>query len=87
MARVKCPHERGKDYFESEAVDEVGGHGFGEGRKDHLEGGSGEDRCVLPAGQANQEKGQGKRGSGSDSWEYRSISAKPITDKLESGKG
>jgi hypothetical protein len=49
-AELKCPHERGKDTIESEAAPEVASHEDGGGREDHLEGGRGEDRCVLPAG-------------------------------------
>jgi hypothetical protein len=49
-AELKCPHGRGKDTIESEAVTEVASHEDGGGREDHLEGGRGEDRCVLPAG-------------------------------------
>jgi hypothetical protein len=49
-AELKCPHGRGKDTYGSEAVTEVDSHGDGGGREDHLEGGRGEDRCVLPAG-------------------------------------
>ena len=41
-AELKCPHERGKAFIESEAVTEVASHEDG--------GGRGEDRCVLPAG-------------------------------------
>jgi hypothetical protein len=48
-AKLKCPHERGKAFIESEAITEVARDGFGGGRKDHLGGGRGEDRCVLPA--------------------------------------
>jgi len=49
-AELKCPHGRGKDLIESEAVTEVASHEDGGGREDHPEGGRGEDRCVLPAG-------------------------------------
>jgi hypothetical protein len=49
-AELKCPHERGKAFIESEAVTEVASHEDGGGREDHLKGGRGEDRCVLPAG-------------------------------------
>ena len=49
--RVKLsPHGRRKDLIESEAVTEVASHEDGGGREDHLEGGRGENRCVLPAG-------------------------------------
>jgi len=49
-AELKCPHGRGKDSIESEAVTEVASHEDGGGREDQLEGGGGEDRCVLPVG-------------------------------------
>jgi hypothetical protein len=49
-AELKCPYGRGKDSIESETVTEVASHEDGGGREDHLEGGRGEDRCVLPAG-------------------------------------
>jgi len=38
-AELKCPHGRGKDLIESEAVTEVASHEDGGGREDHLEGG------------------------------------------------
>jgi hypothetical protein len=66
-AELKCPHGRGKDTIESEAVTEVASHEDGGGRKDHLKGGRGEDRCVLPAGQANSASSQGKRDERIDS--------------------
>jgi len=49
-SELKCPHGRGKDSIESEAVTEVASHEDGGGREDQLEGGGGEDRCVLPVG-------------------------------------
>jgi hypothetical protein len=49
-AKLKCPHGNGEDTHGAEAVTEVASDEDGGGRKDHLEGGSGEDRCVLPAG-------------------------------------
>jgi hypothetical protein len=67
-AELKCPHGRGKDTIESEAVTEVASHEDGGGREDHLEGGRGEDRCVLPSGEANSASSQGKRGERVDSW-------------------
>jgi len=69
-AELKCPHGRRKDLIESEAVTEVASHKDGGGREDHLEGGRGEDRCVLPAGQANSESSQAKRDKRVDSWQY-----------------
>jgi hypothetical protein len=50
---LKCPHGRGKDSIESEAVTELASHEDGGGREDQLEGGRGEDRCVLQAGKTN----------------------------------
>jgi hypothetical protein len=38
IAKVKCPHERGQDLHESEAVAEVSGDGVGGGGKDFFEG-------------------------------------------------
>jgi len=60
-AKLKCPHGRGKDIYESEAVTEVGGDGFGGGRKDNAEGGGGKDRNVLPADQTDSKEGSRKR--------------------------
>jgi hypothetical protein len=67
-ATLKCPHGRGKDFIESKAVAEVASHKDGGGRKDHLEGGRGEDRCVLPTGQTNPTSHQGKRDERIDPW-------------------
>lgn len=53
IAELKCPHERGKDRVESEAVTEVSGDGFGAGRDDYAEGGSKEDRAILPTNQTD----------------------------------
>jgi hypothetical protein len=44
------PPGRRKDSTDSEAVTGVASHEDGGGREDHLEGGRGERRCVLPAG-------------------------------------
>jgi hypothetical protein len=74
-AELKCPHGRGKDLIESEAVTEVASHEDGGGGEDHLEGGRGEDRCVLPAGQADSESSQGERNERVDSWQYRAAIA------------
>jgi hypothetical protein len=57
IAKVKCPHGRGKDFNECTAVTEVKSDEFGGGRKDHLKGGGGKDRCELPASQEDLEKG------------------------------
>ena len=53
MAKVKCPHERGPDLNESEAIAEVSGDEFGRGWEDHAEGGSRKGWTILPAGQAD----------------------------------
>ena len=75
-AKLKCPHGRGKDTNESEAVTEVACNGFGGGREDHLEGGGREDRCTLPAGQTNSKSRQAERGQGFDSRECGSPTSK-----------
>jgi hypothetical protein len=56
-AKLKCSHGRGKDTDESEAVTEVRGDGFGRGREDNAEGGSGKDWNVLPADQTDSKEG------------------------------
>jgi len=52
-AKLKCPHGRGEDTDGAEAVTEMASDEDGGGREDHLKGGKGKDRCVLPAGQTN----------------------------------
>jgi hypothetical protein len=69
-AELKCPHGRGEAFIESGAVTEVASHQDGGGREDHLEGGRGEDRCVLPAGQTNSTSAEGERDERVDSWQY-----------------
>ena len=76
-AKVKCPHGRGEDTNESEAVTEVACNGFGGGGQDHLEGGRREDRCLLPAGQTNSKSRQAERGQGCDSRQCGSSASKP----------
>lgn len=70
-ATLKCPHGRetlnGTEAVASVAHDEDGG-----GREDHLEGGRGEARCVLPAGETDSESDPGQRDEGSDPRESRS---------------
>ena len=50
---LKCPHGNGEDTHGAEGIKEVASNGAGQGRKDHLKGDRGEDRCILPAGQTN----------------------------------
>lgn len=69
-ATLKCPHERGEDTNESEAVIEVASSEDGGGREDHLEGGKEEDRCVLPTGQTDSTCRQRKGDQRIDSRQY-----------------
>lgn len=46
-AELKCPHGRGKDTNESEAVTEVAFDEFGGRGKDHLKRARTEDTCIL----------------------------------------
>ena len=64
IAKLKCPHGRGKGIHESEAGTEVSGDGFGRGREDDAKGGGGKDRNVLPADQTDSEEGSKRRGKG-----------------------
>jgi hypothetical protein len=70
-AELKCPHERGTDNFESEAVTEVSGDDVGRSGEDNAEGGSRKDWTILPASQADLETGEGRRGSRGPASEYR----------------
>jgi hypothetical protein len=53
LAKLKCPHGNGEDTYGAEGVKEVASNGAGEGRKGHLKGGKGEDRCILPVVREN----------------------------------
>ena len=68
-AKLKCPHGRGEDTDGTEAVTEVASHEDGGGRKDHLEGGRGEDRCVLPSGETDWSSDPGERDQRLGSWQ------------------
>jgi hypothetical protein len=71
-AKLKCPHEGGETFIESKAVTEVASHEDGGGREDHLEGGKGEGRFVLPPGHTDLSCPQGERNPGVDSRQYGS---------------
>jgi hypothetical protein len=56
--------------------------GSGRGRKEHLEGGGGETRCVLPAGQADSKSREAERREGFDTRQRGSASSE--SDFVES---
>jgi hypothetical protein len=85
-AKLKCPHGRGKDIYESEAVTEVGGDGFGGGREDNAEGGGGKDRNVLPADQTDSKEGSRERSERAPSREYGK-SIEPSDEGRDKGEG
>ena len=55
----------------------MAGHGFGGVRKDHLEGGKREDRCVLPAGQTNSKSASSQGGERHHPWKHGAGSMEP----------
>jgi hypothetical protein len=67
-AKSKCPHATGEDTYGAEAVTEVASDEDGGGREDHLKGGRGKDRCVLPAGQSYSECLRSERSQRGLSW-------------------
>ena len=75
MPKLKCPHERGEDLDEPEAVTEVSSCWVGRKWKNYFRGGCSENRGLLPASQANLQKDQGKRSLGTPAWECRPLSS------------
>ena len=75
IPKLKCPHERGKDLNEPEAVTEVSSCWVGRKWKNYFRGGCSENRGLLPASQANLQKDQGKRSLGTPAWECRPLSS------------
>jgi hypothetical protein len=76
-AKLKCPHGNGEDTHGAEAVTEVASDEDGGGREDHLEGGRGEDRYVLPAGEADWASDPGERDERVSSWQSGSAIQPP----------
>src|SRR4030042_5586638 len=68
-AKLKCPHGTGEDTHGAEAVTEMASDEDGGGRKDHLKGGRGKDRCVLQASQADWTSNPGERDQRFGSWQ------------------
>jgi hypothetical protein len=75
--KLKCPHGTGEDTYGAEAVTEVASDEDGGGREDHLKGGSGKDRCVLQAGQADWTSDPGERDQRVSSWQSGSAIEPP----------
>jgi hypothetical protein len=60
MPKEECHHEKGKDRVEPKAIAEASGDGVNRGWKKKIKGSCSENGVILPASQADIEKGQGK---------------------------